>query len=104
MNYLAALVLVGVGMDEHVAFTIFVALMEHPRYNLKHLYTNRLKGVSDVSEALQAEMEQEMPLVMERVLALKLPMFTYCMTPLVGLFANLLEIDISLHVLDRVIL
>jgi hypothetical protein len=30
----AALVLMGVGMDEHVAFTIFVALMEDPRYNL----------------------------------------------------------------------
>ena len=40
MNYIAALVLIGVEMEEDVAFTLFVALMEHPDYNLQSLYTN----------------------------------------------------------------
>ena len=49
MNYLAALILVGVGMDEDAAFKIFVALLEDTEHDLKKLYSNRLIGLTEIA-------------------------------------------------------
>lgn len=38
MNYLAALILIGVEMNEPLAFTIFVKLMDEEGYKLSGFY------------------------------------------------------------------
>ena len=38
MNYLAGLILIGVDMNEELAFKVFVALMEKSSHNLQMLY------------------------------------------------------------------
>jgi hypothetical protein len=50
MNYLAALILIGVGMDENLAFTILLYLMEKEGYELSGLYEKSLKKLFEFSD------------------------------------------------------
>ncbi len=52
MNYLAGLILIGVNMQEGVAFTILLKLMEGEGFNLHELYGHSLKLLFEFSDCV----------------------------------------------------
>lgn len=52
MNYLAALILIGVSMKEDLAFTILVKLMESEGYELSGMYEITLRKLFEFTDSI----------------------------------------------------
>jgi hypothetical protein len=52
MNYLTALILVGVNMQEDLAFTILVKLMEGEGYELSGMYEITLRKLFEFTDSI----------------------------------------------------
>lgn len=109
MNYLAALILIGINFDESLAFAILVKLMLHDnkgKHNLSGLYSHSLQTLLDMSDQVYAWLmtEPKMAQIEKSISESGLPFNTLLAGPFMAIFANLIDLDSSLHVLDRLIL
>ena len=101
MNFLVALLYVAVG-DEVIAFTLLIKVMFD--LNWREVYLDQLIKLLSLTKKFKAWLLQE-----QKVIAVHLD---YCgvileaqlSSPFMGLFANLLSLDVSLRILDRFLL
>lgn len=104
MNYLAALLLIGVNMKQDLAFTIMVKLMESPEYDLQALYSPTLKKLFEFADNVYVWLLQELPQLEDHLMQAGIPLTTMLASPFMALFANLTDVETALHVLDRMVL
>lgn len=102
MNYLAGLILIGVQMREEVAFTILLTLMESDKYRLDGMYQHDLRKLFELTDQIHAWLMSEEPQICE--LLNYIPLTTILAGPFMALFANITDLHVSLHVLDRLVL
>jgi len=103
MNYLAGLILVGVDFDEVTAFTILDKLMNE-RAQMASLYEGQLVKLYRLSDAVYSWLLQEEPELEEFLSEQGVPLTTLLAGPFMAIFANIVDIDTALHVLDRLVL
>lgn len=103
MNYLAAMILIGVEMNEPLAYTILVKLMDEEGYKLSGLYEKEMRKLFEISEYLEQWIHAEEPEIELILSSQGLQLGTIFAGPLFTLFANIADLQISLRVLDRVI-
>lgn len=109
MNYLAALILIGTSYDEPLAFTILVKLMLYScdgKHDLSGLYSHSLQSLLDMSDQVYTWLltEPKMAEIEKYISDSGIPMSTLLAGPFMAIFANLIDLESSLHVLDRLIL
>lgn len=67
MNYLAAIILVGVEMQEAVAFTILIKLMEGQNHSFARLYEPQLQLLFELTDSIYAWLLTEEPKLEKKI-------------------------------------
>lgn len=108
MNYLAAMILIGVEMNEVYAFTILHRLLtnvnEDDNFSLGSLYDNNLSGMIALSSLIEEWLRSSHPKIYEYLENYQMRLSYMLSGPFMTMFSNKLELAPCLHVLDRVIL
>jgi hypothetical protein len=104
MNFLAAMVLLGVNFDLKLAFSIFVHLLEDSQFRLKNFYDQEMTKLQEIADSISIWLAGEEPKLMYLFEDAMLPLHTMLAGPLMSLFANVLDFSICLEILDRIIL
>lgn len=105
MNYLASLVLIGTGFDEYISFAIIDSLMSGKKHGLSGLYEPNLRSLYEMSDHVYSWLLLDKNSDLERLITVhKLPLTTLLAGPFMTMFANMLDTDTCLQVMDRVVL
>jgi len=104
MNYLAALILVAVRMDEALAFSILIRLMEGAKHNFARLYEPKLLLLFELTDTVYAWLLSEEPILENKISSAHIPLATMLASPFMGLFANIAPYDVCLRVMDQFVL
>ena len=103
MNYLVGLILIGVNYDEVTGFAILEKIMgEYGQ--MSSLYGGQLIKLFSLSDHIYTWMLTEEPELEQLITSHGVPLTTLLAGPFMALFANILSLDSSLLVLDRLLL
>ena len=91
-------------MQEGVAFTILLKLMEGEGFVLHELYGESLKLLFEFSDCVYSWLLSEQPKLEMHLSKCGIPLTTMLASPFMALFANISSQTVSLSVLDRLIL
>jgi Rab-GTPase-TBC domain len=107
MNYLVAMILIGVEMNEDYAFTILVHLLTYPgedNFKLESLFDTNLSGTHSLSTSIEEWLKQSHPEIAEYLEQFHMRLGFMLSGPFMTFFSNKLDLLNSMHVLDRTIL
>ena len=103
MNFLVGLILIGVDMDEVTAFVILERLLG--QYGkLGSLYGGKLTKLFDMSDHIYTWMLETEPDLEQLISKHGVPLTTLLAGPFLAIFANILQIETCLKILDRLVL
>lgn len=101
MNFLAALIFLAVG-DEVVAYSILTRAMFE--LNWREVYKDQLIMLINLTKKIKAWLLHEHKVLAVHLDSCGVTLEAQLSSPIMGLFANLVPLDVSLRVLDRFIL
>lgn len=104
MNYLTGLILIGVNLKEDLAFTIIVKLMQDKDYDLRGIYLSTFKKLFELTDYVVSWLLGSEPDLEQHLRNAEIPLTTMLSGPFMALFANILDFNTCLLVLDRLIL
>ena len=101
MNFLVALLYAAV-QDEIIAFGLLSKLMFEQSWRL--VYSDDLIQVLTITKKVQSWLEKEHPKIAQKLNEAGVVLEVQLSSPVMGLFANMVSLDVALRVLDRFIL
>jgi hypothetical protein len=105
MNYVVALILIGTDFDEFLTFAIFDKLMLGDEYDMSTMYDSSLHSLYVMSDHIYSWLLTESNQSLEKHFRDEgVPLTTLLAGPFMALFANIVDLETSLHVVDRLIL
>jgi hypothetical protein len=101
MNFLVALLYAAV-QDEIIAFGLLSKLMFEQSWRL--VYSDDLIQVLTITKKVQSWLEKEHPKIAQKLNEAGVVLEVQLSSPVMGLFANMVSLEVALRVLDRFIL
>ena len=98
MNFLAALLYVAVG-DEVIAFALLIKVMNDLRW--REIYADKMALLIELTQKVKKWLVRHQKAIAVHLDACEVILEAQLSSPFMGFFANIVNLDMSLRVLDR---